>query len=66
MGFKTDDDLMEVVPSGHMKFGGLTKKEYEKLPLEKDAVFEEIETDEGGKLRQRTYKTPDGGVIREK
>ena len=49
-----------------MKYGGLTKKEYEKLPLQKDAVFEETETEEGGKLRQRTYKTPDGGVVREK
>jgi len=37
MGFKTDDDLMEVVPPSQIKFGGLTKKEYEKLPLQKDA-----------------------------
>ena len=66
MGFKTDDDLLEVVPPSQIKFGGLSKKEYEKLPLEKDAVFEETETEEGGKLRQRTYKTPDGGVVREK
>ena len=66
MGLKTDDDIMEVVPPSQIKYGGLTKKEYEKLPLQKDAVFEEIETEEGGKLRQRTYKTQDGGVVREK
>ena len=66
MGLKLDDDIMEIVTPSQMKYGGLTKKEYEKLPLQKDAVFEEIETEEGGKLRQRTYKTSDGGVVREK
>ena len=33
MGLKTDDEMMEVIPPSQIKYGGLTKKEYEKLPL---------------------------------